>query len=426
MDMRMTIGMKMAVTSTDKVEMPTVRIVASVEVIEVRPDGTRLIEEVITDVGVPAGEDADLSMAAGLEQELSAVVGLVVRMEVDQRGNVLRSETTLPSGLTSEAEQALQGGMDALTGLAVPLPAEPVGRGAVWRVRQPLDADTGFHVVQSTRYRLARSDGDEVGLKVTGSQAARRQAVRAPDLPAGSRMTLKRHAATFEGSNVLDLRRLVPTSDMRMRSHTEFVARQGREVISFSMDLGVQATVEPVPGDTAVSPTGSPVLAGQPVRSDRGYELTFPVGWSAEETSPGTHAWLYPDVDGEALSVEPVLWAFRTGSDESCVLSDFTRLPEEPPAWHTIDDAVVAEMDWLTGESGWSDAESSILTLDAGRTGRLGAVDEVGWVTSEYLYTDGEAWFRLDCWSPDPPDDRWLPIAETFAFTTTPRVARSS
>ena len=34
----------------------------------------------------------------------------------------------------------------------------------------------------------------------------------------------------------------------------------------------------------------------------------------------------------------------------------------------------------------------------------------------EYLFTDRTTWFRLSCSSTDPPDDRWLSIAETFEF----------
>ena len=33
-----------------------------------------------------------------------------------------------------------------------------------------------------------------------------------------------------------------------------------------------------------------------------------------------------------------------------------------------------------------------------------------------YLFTDGSAWWRLECTSPEPPEDRWLSIAETFEF----------
>jgi hypothetical protein len=40
-----------------------------------------------------------------------------------------------------------------------------------------------------------------------------------------------------------------------------------------------------------------------------------------------------------------------------------------------------------------------------------------GWEQLDYLYTDGEVWFQLQCSTEDTaPDDRWLSIAETIEF----------
>jgi hypothetical protein len=62
------------------------------------------------------------------------------------------------------------------------------------------------------------------------------------------------------------------------------------------------------------------------------------------------------------------------------------------------------------------DPDFAFVDLPAGWTGHLTATDVDGWTVGGYVYTDSEAWFKLECWSPDPPEDHWLSIAESFEF----------
>jgi hypothetical protein len=111
-----------------------------------------------------------------------------------------------------------------------------------------------------------------------------------------------------------------------------------------------------------------------------------------------------------------LVWAYPADDVSSCTITDFTGLAEQPPAWITIDDVIDQRLAWMKEDSAWRGFEGSIMGLHAGRTGRIHATDEGGWAYSSYDFSDGDAWFSLQCWSPEPPDDRWLSIAGSFEF----------
>jgi pimeloyl-ACP methyl ester carboxylesterase len=67
--------------------------------------------------------------------------------------------------------------------------------------------------------------------------------------------------------------------------------------------------------------------------------------------------------------------------------------------------------------------EFAVMDLPAGRTGHISATDVDGRANDAYIYSDAKVWIRMECWSFNPPDDRWLSIAETFEFLPDPATA---
>ena len=182
--------------------------------------------------------------------------------------------------------------------------------------------------------------------------------------------------------------------------------------------LSIAQTVEFLPYPATGSIPSSPVLGGGRLeRPAEGFALTFPEDWTVEEVTPETDAALFPDLDPEALALQTtILWADQPQSDGYCLVEDFTRLADEPPPWTTVREATMDR--WATWRDNPTVVEPAYTFVDlpAGRTGHLTATDVDGLTGDAYVFTDSEAWFTLQCWSPDPPDDRWLSIAETFEF----------
>ena len=60
--------------------------------------------------------------------------------------------------------------------------------------------------------------------------------------------------------------------------------------------------------------------------------------------------------------------------------------------------------------------ETRRLELPGGSSIACDALHEDGWVWRGYLVTDGDRWLLLMCGSMNPPEDRWISIAESMEF----------
>jgi hypothetical protein len=61
-------------------------------------------------------------------------------------------------------------------------------------------------------------------------------------------------------------------------------------------------------------------------------------------------------------------------------------------------------------------ADAVDVHLAGGRAVRLETLWDDDWDGGTYYLVEGTRWFELTCGSMNPPEDRWLPIAETFEF----------
>jgi hypothetical protein len=134
-----------------------------------------------------------------------------------------------------------------------------------------------------------------------------------------------------------------------------------------------------------------------------GFAMTLPSEWVAAGSGPRGGP---PHDDGAYISV---LYAFR-GAD-SCRLLDLWR-DADGEGWTTVEDM---QQPTAIGHFG-PDAETTYLELPAGRSARLDWSRPDGVSGTAYAFTDGSAWWRLDCASTEPPDDGWLSVAESFEF----------
>ncbi|MFO7532263.1 MAG: hypothetical protein R6W93_07345 [Candidatus Limnocylindrales bacterium] len=175
--------------------------------------------------------------------------------------------------------------------------------------------------------------------------------------------------------------------------------------IHLGPDLDLSASLD----DEPVLPTGRIEMP------ETGFAVTFPDDWTVRQVTPEAHAQLFSEFDAADRALRTaLLYAEPPESDGDCTVVDFTRLAEVPPAWTTISAATGEFLAGVANDPRFAEPQSTIEDLPAGRTGHITATDTDGWYFGAYFFTDGAAWLDLDCWSPDPPDDGWLSIAETF------------
>jgi hypothetical protein len=130
--------------------------------------------------------------------------------------------------------------------------------------------------------------------------------------------------------------------------------------------------------------------------------VRFPRGWRLESVTDPAH-----------LSIHAL------GIDERCELSTRRSIFEDPIA--DVDDFVVG----LGPGSGFILLERSAVELPAGSAERIDFADEAGAHWSVYAIPEAGYMHELWCRGDALPDDRWLPIAETFDLDPDPARASS-
>jgi hypothetical protein len=149
-------------------EPTTVAAPTEVTVVEVDDDGTATVDFVFTGGEVVEPGGADGQELARLETIMDALAGVQTSFEVDDRG------FTTPVGLQGSGASELRPAVTAITrrvpSFVQPLPAEPVGVGAVWTVQHTTHLD-GLPVEHSTTVELLDVDGDVIELLFTVTDA---------------------------------------------------------------------------------------------------------------------------------------------------------------------------------------------------------------------------------------------------------------
>ena len=167
-----------------------------------------------------------------------------------------------------------------------------------------------------------------------------------------------------------------------------------------------------------LSNAGPVIEGGRVERPAEGFAVAFPDDWTIREVSPegneGPTSALHPEMSS---LLSAVVAGTPPTMHDRCVVVDLTQLVCSRLDWASLDDVVAGFMLLLRSDPRWVGLESTFMDLRAGRTGRiLRAVDSEAEYVSTYYFTDSDAWFYLECVSPDPSLERWLSIAESFEF----------
>jgi hypothetical protein len=166
-------------------EATTVAAPVEVTVVDVDEDGTAEVSFAFTGGRIVEPGGAEGQELVGLEAIMEALTGVRTTFEVDDRG------FSTPIGL-----EGLGGSRPDVTAIArrvpsfvQPLPAEPVGVGAVWTVRRVTHVG-GFPVEHATTVELLDIDGDVLELLFTVTDAVPTvEGAAVPVLPRQMRIT---------------------------------------------------------------------------------------------------------------------------------------------------------------------------------------------------------------------------------------------
>ncbi|HJL15172.1 MAG TPA: hypothetical protein RMH99_05925 [Sandaracinaceae bacterium LLY-WYZ-13_1] len=215
-DMRIQVGDR-----TQEVEVPEMIMRLELGPSRVTDEGHMRYGFRLADLGVEGG---DAQAREQISQALAGLVGTSGATEIDERGRTVDFEYELPDSLSPQVRQQAQSLRSALVGLLPRFPREPVGVGAVWRIRDTMRLPQASVQIE-TLYRLRRRRGDRVELQV------RIESSDAAELPEGVQMDVNGHGRHRFVLGSLQTRARVettaevqmtgPRGSMRMRMHSE-------------------------------------------------------------------------------------------------------------------------------------------------------------------------------------------------------------
>ena len=153
-----------------------------------------------------------------LPRELFSVNGLVVNLELDDRGEVLGTLVAPAEEVTPELKPLVEQIEDQAESLVTPFPAEAIGIGARWSATTQHALD-GIQFEQTVVFELVSKDGNRIKIDTDLRQSATPQTFL--NASTGAPVQLLSWTATGEGASTLRLDRI-----MALRGETRLRVRQ--------------------------------------------------------------------------------------------------------------------------------------------------------------------------------------------------------
>jgi hypothetical protein len=245
LDLSMSMKLSLMGGMPQEMSLPTMTMVMEVENESVSPERNLRYRFRMKKVDVADDPNALPGVVEGMRMGLSGVVGVGGSAVVTPRGVVVDAEFESPPDADPAVAQALGSVRQHVNQMAAPLPVEPVGVGARWKVVMPVEAQ-GLTVTQTVVYELVEVLGDTVKLDLTLTQKAQRQTMDLPGMPPGTSSELIELSSSGEGTMELNLGKLVPTSVIDLDMDMRAVIRAGAEEAPMGMSLSTKMTTKPL------------------------------------------------------------------------------------------------------------------------------------------------------------------------------------
>ena len=244
MDMKMVISMTVGGREVPSQTLPVTRTHMVVDNKSVSAAGDLSYDFKITSSEIlPSSDPVDPRVLAALKPALKQFEGMSGTAVVSARGMTKKATLNMPPTLPPMVRQLMDSLQQQMSKLSTPLPIEPVGVGASWKVEMPLKTPI-LTIGQTATNTLTGINGDQITLKAKITQFALPQQMKPPGLPAGAKVMLTSLNSTGSGSVTIDLTNPIPSATVEIRSRfKQTISMSGRNT-DMSMDLEVGMTVK--------------------------------------------------------------------------------------------------------------------------------------------------------------------------------------
>ena len=172
-----------------------------------------------------------------MKQTLEETLGMTGSATVTPRGFTKDILINLPETVNPQLRQMLNNMKQAVTQMSIILPEEPVGKGARWKVTQPMETAT-MKFTQSATYALVEMEGDQLKLNATVKQKGLKQELKSPS---PVKMILESLETLGDGTIEMRLSSMVPRSAIKLKT-TNVISANGQRTTT---ELNVENAAYP-------------------------------------------------------------------------------------------------------------------------------------------------------------------------------------
>ncbi len=238
------------------VSLPTIALALDVITATVDPDGTGIVRTTVT--GAAARERPGTeSVMKLMNRQVALVVGLVQSARLSPTGQL--SESKLDASgrdLAKPMQEQVTTLAQALEGVVMPLPVDPVGVGAAWNYRRTLQLNQ-LTVIATTQVQVTAIDGDRVSYTSTTQLT-------------GADQILVQGEASVQVTGVKGQGTAHGTADLAKVT----VIGEHRAELGFTMAAGEQLRPTTMTMTTRTTPaTASPAAAPEPGSASQGSDV---------------------------------------------------------------------------------------------------------------------------------------------------------
>lgn len=189
--------------------VPTTRYVGEAVVRGTDASGAIAYELTFDKILVKDTRGTQRGTVGSLRRAYKTVTPMRATVVVSGRGIATKLSMSYPRKAPTSISEPLQGLYEALRRLHVPLPEEPVGSGARWRVSRTV-LTGGISVLRRETYTLTRVGKRLITVEVAVTATAPKQPFAMAGLPKGMQVELVGVEGTEKGRLRVDLRRIAP------------------------------------------------------------------------------------------------------------------------------------------------------------------------------------------------------------------------
>lgn len=241
---KMKMGMAMSIggQALPKQDMPGIVQTISVEPIAVK-DGVMDYKYTLSKMDIEPGGNP--LVVSKMKESIRGIVGMTGKGRVDDRGFSEGAEIEFPPEATPELIMQIKGFNDTMSRLSAPLPDEPIGVGAEWKVVLPIGMN-GIAMKGVNTYTVTAIEGDIVKTTVVSTMEAKDQKLDDPNLPPQASVTIDSIKGGGDGTVNFNLASMSPVSKMTIElKQAATIGMEGQPSQKMGMDISMEMNVAP-------------------------------------------------------------------------------------------------------------------------------------------------------------------------------------